>query len=97
MKPFFITKIEEVIRISDQRFVAVPAWPKDGLSNRIFVGDQVELRPPNGASLQTKLAGFEHLLGLDRRTSWGLRFPPDIKDSDVPIGTEIWWIAEGPK
>jgi hypothetical protein len=97
MEPFLITKVEAVIRISDRKFVVVPAWPKDGLSIRVFLGDQVEFRLPNGAILRTKIAGFEHLLGLDHRSSWGLQFPPEVKDTDVAIGTEIWWIAERAK
>jgi len=65
--------------------------------NRFFVGDQIELRRQNGSSLESKLAGIEHFRGLDGRSSWGLRLPPEVKESDTPVGTEIWWIAERSK
>ena len=97
MEPFLITKVEEIIRVSGRGFFVLPAFPKAGPMNRFFVGDQVELRREDGVTLQTKLAGIEHFLGLDRRSSWGLQLPPEVKETDTPAGTEIWWIAERTK
>jgi hypothetical protein len=97
MEPFLITKVEEIIRISGRGFFVLPAFPKGGPPNRVFVGDQIELRRQDGSRLESKLAGIEHFRGLNGHSSWGLRLPPEVKEPDTPAGTEIWWIAERSK
>jgi len=61
------------------------------------MGDQIELRRPDGAVLKTNLAGIEHARGLDGKSYWPLRLPPNVTEADVPAGTEIWWVAPGAK
>jgi hypothetical protein len=97
MEPFLITKVEEIIRISSRGFFVLPAFPKGGPTNRFSVGDQIELRRQDGSRLESKVAGIEHFRALDGRSSWGLRFPPEVKETDTPVGTEIWWIMERDK
>jgi hypothetical protein len=97
MEPFLITRVEEIIRISGREFLVLPAFPKRGPANRFFVCDRIELRRQDGSSLQSKLAGIEHFKGLDGRTSRGLWFPPEVRESDTPVGTEIWWMGERSK
>jgi hypothetical protein len=97
MEPFLISKVEAIIRISSRGFFVLPVFPQGGPTNRFFVGDQIELRRQDGSSLESKLAGIEHFRGLDGHSSWGLRLPPEVKESGTPVGAEIWWIAEGRK
>jgi hypothetical protein len=97
MEPFLITRVEEIIRISGRGFFVLPAFPKRGPTNRFFVCDRIELRRQDGSRLESKLAGIEHFSGLDGRSSWGPWFPPEVEESDTPVGTEIWWIGEGSK
>jgi hypothetical protein len=93
MEPFLITRVEEIIRISGRGLFVLAAFPKRGPTNRFFVCDRIELRRQDGSSLESKLAGIEHFKGLDGRSSWGLWFPPGVKVSDTPVGTEIWWMG----
>jgi hypothetical protein len=95
MEPFLISKVEDIIRITGRPLCVFPGLPKEGPPNRIRVGDQIELRRPDGTALKTNLGGIEHAKGLDGESRWPLRLPPDITEADVPTGTEIWWIALG--
>jgi hypothetical protein len=95
MDPFLISKVEEILRITGRPLCIFPGLPKGGPPNPIRVGDQIELRRPDGTVLKTSLAGIEHAKGLDGKSWWPLTLSPDIMEADVPIGTEIWWIALG--
>ena len=53
------------------------------------MGDQIELRRPDGAVLKTNLAGIEHARGLDGKSYWPLRLPPNVTEADVPAGREV--------
>jgi hypothetical protein len=97
MEPFLITKVEEIIRISGRGFVIVPAFAREGPPNPVHVGDQIELRRQDGTTMRSKLFGISHLRGLNGRSSWGLQLPPEVEETNTPVGTEVWWIAERTK
>ena len=92
MEPFLITKVEEIIRISGRGFLIVPAFPREGPPNRVYVGDQIEVRRQDGTAMRSQLFGFSHLKGLNGRSSWGLQLPSEVQETDTPVG-KIWWIA----
>jgi hypothetical protein len=69
MEPFLITKVEKIIEVPGRGFCVLPAFPIGGPTKRISVGDQIELRREDGFTLQSKLAGIEHLRGLGGRSS----------------------------
>jgi hypothetical protein len=95
MEPFLISEVEDIIRITGRPLCVFRGLPKGGPSNPIRAGDQIELRRPDGTVVKTNLGGIEHAKGLDGKSHWPLRLPTDITEADVPIGTEIWWIALG--
>jgi hypothetical protein len=95
MEPFLISKVEDIVRITGRPLYVFPGLPKGGPPSPIRVGDQIELRRPDGTVLKTDLAGIEHAKGVDGNSYWPLGLPPETTEADVPSGTEIWRIALG--
>jgi len=97
MEPFLISKVEETFTVPRRGFCFASGVPKEGLPYVIRVGDQGELRRPDGWKFQTKIGGIVHAKLITGRSQWPIRFPADVKAEDVPTGTEIWWIGTSAK
>jgi hypothetical protein len=85
-----ILKVEEVFDIEGHGLTLCPAIP-DNLGFAIRPKDQIQLRTPNGAILDTRIASFS--LGKPMSgcpTIIAIQLPSDIRKEDVPIGTEVW-------
>jgi len=99
MEPFCLILVDGYLTISVKdkqlRLFVTPALPVHALPHKIKVGDHLELRRPDGSRQPTIMAGIEHARHLDGKSSWPLALPSAITAADVPVGTEIWWIAEG--
>src|ERR1700759_1109811 len=72
-----------------------PGLPVRELPRKVDVGDKLELRRPDGSQILTSIAFIEHAKRFDGSTAYPLQLPQSVTKDDVPIGTEIWWIAAG--
>jgi len=77
-------KVEDVFQVRDRGVVLTP-----GLAERdeyTQLGDEVELRRPDGSTVRAQIVAFE-------LPSTGTRaiLLEKIRKDDVPVGTEVWW------
>jgi hypothetical protein len=93
MEPFRLIVVEDVVVITGRGFFLMPGLPVNTLPHRIRVGDKIELRRPEGSCISTVIAGIEHAKLLRVGSTWPLRLPESIREGDVPVGTEVWWIS----
>jgi translation elongation factor EF-Tu-like GTPase len=87
-----ITVVEDVFAISGRGTIAVGVWQDD--SQRLHVGDCVEVRRPDGASFETVLTGvdlFTKCFGTSRNI--GLLLGAVDKPEAVPKGSEVWLLG----
>jgi hypothetical protein len=58
---------------------------------RLKVGDDLELRRPDGSVIKATLLGFD----MFSPSNWtvGLSLGKPLGKSDVPVGTEIWEVG----
>jgi len=76
--------VEDTFDIRGRGLVLVPGVSHDVACR---VQDWIEVRRPNGTSLSTRIAGIE---GIGVPVQRVLCLPPEIRKTDVPIGSEIW-------
>jgi hypothetical protein len=92
-EPLKLWTVKDVV-VMKGVIVLFPGLPRD-FPHRIYVGDNIELRRPDGTRTSTVIAGIEHARMLDGGSQWPLRLLVSIKEGDVPIGTEVWWVSSG--
>ena len=55
------------------------------------VKDKIQLRTPNGVTIDTQVAGIAHAK-TEAGSQYPIQLPPEISEDNVPPGTEIWLI-----
>lgn len=86
-----ILKVDNVFDMAGRGLTLSPAIPHD-LGFAIRPKDRIQLRPPNGRTLDTYIAAFS--LGKPiggGPTIVNIELPSEIGREDVPIGTELWF------
>ncbi len=63
------------------------------------VGDRIELRRPDGSNISTLLQSIHSVSKASQNPSRFIRYPEfsfarDVELSDVPMGTEVWIVAQ---
>jgi|SRR5579859_66295 len=90
---FRVMTVSDIVTITGRPMLLLfPGVPRD-LQRTIRVGDKIELRRPDGTRIATILAEIEHARMLDGGSRWPLRLSSSISKTDVPVGTEVWWIS----
>jgi hypothetical protein len=84
----FVSKIEEIFRITGRGFFIVPAALEAGV--RLKAKDPIQLRTPDGQALDTHVVSIEFLSGPKVKGNLALLLPSEITEREVPLGTEIW-------
>lgn len=59
---------------------------------RLNVGDQLELRRPNGTIITVNLYGLG--FPLPGKDGLCIELGPTLSKADIPVGTEIWTVGE---
>jgi hypothetical protein len=84
----FLFKVEEVFQIHRRGCVIVPDIA-EGADFKIRPRDAIQLRTPDGRTLNTRIGSVEFL-----KTEVGCRMaillPTDVQKQDVPIGSAVW-------
>ena len=83
----FLSKVEDTFLITDRGLIIVPGIPRNEKGWKLSDGEPLELRRPDGTSLQTTIAAIE-LGGRGKFTA--ILLPRELTKDDVPIGTEVW-------
>ena len=87
-------KVEDVFDITGRGCVLASVVP-DGLDFKIRAEDRIQLRTPSGRLVETHIASIELLKIRDGPCRMAIMLPRELTKSDVPVGTEIWYILEG--
>ena len=82
------SKIEDIFRVTGRGFFVVPGAIEAGA--RLKAKDLIQLRTPDGRILNTQVAAVEFMSGARVKRPIALRLAPDVKEQDIPLGTEIW-------
>lgn len=92
MDPVLLFIVEDAFQITGRGCVLVPGPSAEQGSQRIRIGDGLRLRKPDGHSFDTVIQGVE-MIGRRPRPNVitaPILLPSDVKNGDVPIGTEVW-------
>ena len=85
----FFTRVQEVFEINGHGTVLV--LPKEwGSDVRIRIGDNIQLRTPEGKVFDTRIHGVELVKTTDKGCVGAITLPGEISSSDIPKLTEIW-------
>jgi hypothetical protein len=98
--PFLLMVVERAVSVSGIEHVGLyllPGLPKKAFPHAVHLGDSIELRRPDGSRISTRILSIEHTVPLKGPHPDPLMIPSTFQESDVPIGTEVWWIAERSK
>jgi translation elongation factor EF-Tu-like GTPase len=85
----FLFRIEDVFEISGRGCVIVPAIV-EGADFKIRPNDAVQLRTPEGRTLNTHIGSVEFLTPEVGMCRMGILLPPEVAETNVPTGTEVW-------
>ena len=95
----FLSKVDDVFQIVGRGCVIVPGLPQPAQFNLRFHQDVILLRRPDGTTLETSVQALMFLgrpapgRSIDR-TFIPMLLASDVTKSDVPVGTEVWWLHE---
>jgi translation elongation factor EF-Tu-like GTPase len=85
----FLFKIEEVFEIAGRGCVIVPVIV-EGADFKIRPRDGIQLRTPEGRTLNTQIGSVEFLKPAVGACRMGILLPSDVRKQDVPNGSEVW-------
>jgi hypothetical protein len=85
----FLFKIEEVFEIYGRGCVIVPVIA-EGADFKIRPRDAIQLRTPDGRTLNTHIGSVEFLTPEVGTCRMAILLPTDIQKQDVPNGSDVW-------
>jgi hypothetical protein len=85
----FLFKIEEVFEIHGRGCVIVPVIAEQA-DFKIRPQDAIQLRTPDGRTLNTRIGSVELLKPEVGRRRMAILLPTDIQKHDVPQGSDVW-------
>jgi hypothetical protein len=98
--PFLLMIVERAVSVPGIEQIGLyllPGLPKKPFPHAVCLGDSVELRRPDGSRMSTTILSIEHTVPPKGAHPEPLMIPGTFQESDVPVGTEVWWIAERSK
>jgi len=85
----FLFKIEEVFEVTGRGCVIVPAIA-EGADFKIRPRDAIQLRTPEGRTLNTHIGSVEFLKQAVGACRMAILLPSEVLKQDVPKGSEVW-------
>ena len=85
----FLFTIEEVFEIPGRGCVIVPAIVEVA-DFKIRPRDAIQLRTPEGRTLNTHIGSVEFLKPAVGACRMGILLPSDVLKQDVPKGSDVW-------
>jgi hypothetical protein len=89
----FLAKVDDTFWIQGRGIVLVPGQLASDF--RIRVGTVLQIRIPNGRSIDTHITGVEFLKSRDsERCQMAILVTRDVARDSVPSDSEIWYVHE---
>ena len=73
-----------VVVVTDKTFEQL------GPSIAVKIGDSIEFRKGNEVVLRSSVQGIEHCDPWSPQRPFVFLLPPEVRQDDVPVGSEIW-------
>ena len=88
-----IAKVSDCLRITGRGVVLQFEWASP--AGKVRVGDDIQLRSPNGKLTDAKILGVSHLRPIkpSKRNNWGITLAPPLHDQEFERDTEIWAVV----
>lgn len=86
----YLSTVKEIIRLMHGIYAMCPGVPPGAKRLPVVPGTPMELRLPDGRILTVKADGILSLASEERNKGFPIGLPPEIGETDIPIGTEIW-------
>lgn len=86
----FLSEVEDTFTVAGRGCVIIPAVPRPDCDLQLRVRDPIQLRTPDGRTIDTYIAGVELLCGPAVKCRMVFLLPGEITQTDVPKGTQIW-------
>jgi len=87
--------VTDIIRITGRGIFPWPVVPHETIGGStgepLKIGDELELRRPDGSIVKTTLCGLEW--PSPAKGGLILRLEASISEADLPLGTEIWKVG----
>ena len=89
-----VAKVSDCLRVSGRGVVLMFEWASP--TGKVRVGDEIQLRAPNGELTDAKIRGVSHVKPLkpSKRNNWGITLAPPLHDQDFERDTEIWVVVQ---
>ncbi len=86
-----MSKVDDVFDLDETGCVLAPGIPVNIKPNsRIKVGDELELRFPDGRKKLTHVAGLMTLCGTPSEPPIPIGLPKEFTKANIPLKTELW-------
>jgi len=82
----FLSKVEHSFTIPGRGWVVVPFE----VTNRVHIGDAIQLRSPNGDTIDSRIVGIELIKQLSGSCRAAFLLSEDVAPEHSPAETEIW-------
>ena len=92
MAPIFLCRVEFTFAITGRGVAVDLGVPYEPPTHRVYIGDALEIRRPDGSTLSTKVRGLE-VGGRPDKKACAILLPADVTQEDVPIGSEVWQVS----
>ena len=86
----FLFKIEEVFEIQGRGCVAIVPVIAEGADFKIRPRDAIQLRTPDGRTLNTHIGSVEFLNPEVGRCRMAILLPTDLQKQQAPKGSDVW-------
>ena len=86
----FVSKVKDVFQITGRGVVIVldrETWVPDA---KIRNADRIQLRTPDGRTLDTEITSIEFLSGSKVHSDVAILLPRNVSKDQVPPESEIW-------
>ncbi|MBI5425281.1 MAG: hypothetical protein HZA32_14475 [Opitutae bacterium] len=89
MEPVFPSRVEFRFGIKGRGVAIDPGVPYEPATHRVYIGDELEIRRPDGSAISTKVSGLE-MGGNPKKKSCSIILPANVAEEEIPIGSEVW-------
>ena len=100
MEPLFLMVVDDLYEITGRgvrRVALMPGLPLHMLREKVVAGDELELRRPDGTTQRAIFTAYQIPRPVSRESNFALVISGPVDRAEVPIGTEVWWIAHAKK
>ncbi|MBI1368564.1 MAG: hypothetical protein GC162_07900 [Planctomycetes bacterium] len=91
--PRYLFKIEEVVTRRGRPTVLITNRCVKDLPMKLHVGDAIELRPPHGEPITSRIGGIELTSPYNAADPYAFFLPRNVDVSDIQTGCEVFLLG----